>query len=352
MKRHRGGIAAIFWGPHSQHTEDIAHHIGATAHMVNYLEFSWRRYSFLAPIKYLLQNLKTWAILLNDRPSAVYVIIPPPFAGLSVAIYCWLMRIPYVVDVHGHSLTSKKWGWTVPLQRFLAKRALATVIDQKMYDQAFSRWGARTVVLERSPNNIPQRWLNAPADQQFNVTVVSVFASDEPLDVVLAAARQLPDVHFHITGDPQRAAPAFIASAPPNVHFTGYLRGDQYWQRMAGSRAIMTLTTEPYSLVSGGVESMSLHKPTILSRQPVLEDYFTKGTAFVEHTAESIAAAVRQIQADEPRFKAEIAELATEKQKRWLHELRSLLGLLRDATRGAVALPAISDPDQPASPGA
>jgi glycosyltransferase involved in cell wall biosynthesis len=244
------------------------------------------------------------------------------------------------MDVHGHSLTSKKWAWTIPLQRFLAKRALATVIDQKMYDQAFTGWGARTVVLERSPNNIPARWLDHPADEQFSVTVVSIFAADEPIDLVIEAARTLPDVQFHITGNAQRANPALLASAPANVHFTGYLKGDDYWRRMASSRAIMTLTTEPYSLVSGGIESMGLHKPTILSKQPVLEDYFVKGTVFVEHTVESLVAGIRQTQAKERELQTAVTELAVEKQNRWEASMRGLLTMLSKATQGAVRLPA------------
>lgn len=336
-------VTLVFWGPHSRHTEDAANRLGASFHVIHYFGFSWRKASWVTPIKYVLQCFKTWAILVRERPSAVYVIIPPTFSALSVYLYCLLARVPFVMDVHGHSLTSKKWAWTIPLQRFLARRALATIVDQAMYRQTFESWGARTLVLERAPVDCVPAQPAAGAPGPFSVTVVSIFAEDEPVDLVVEAARQLPDVHFFITGDTARASSELIESAPSNVTFAGYLRGDEYWQRLHGSNAVMTLTTEPYSLVSGGVESMSLGKPTILSRQPVLVEYFTRGAVFVDHTVESISAGVRQAQANEARLAEEISELGAEKRRRWLRVHRELQQLLAGAAGRATSVPSAND---------
>ncbi|NJN19714.1 MAG: glycosyltransferase [Oscillochloris sp.] len=90
----------------------------------------------------------------------------------------------------------------------------------------------------------------------------------------------------------------------------------------------MTLTSEPYSLVSGGIESMALGKPTILSNQPVLIDYFSQGAIFVEHTAESIAEGVGLAQAQEQRLRDEIAQLAVVKLNTWNNARDRLLALI------------------------
>ncbi|NJN19712.1 MAG: glycosyltransferase [Oscillochloris sp.] len=109
-------------------------------HLVHIKGLSWRRFSMLAPLKYLLQSLQTWLILLREKPSSVYVIITPTFAALAVYLYCLLRGVPFVMSVHGHSLTSRKWAWTAPLQRFLARRALATVVNEPEYARIFADW--------------------------------------------------------------------------------------------------------------------------------------------------------------------------------------------------------------------
>jgi glycosyltransferase involved in cell wall biosynthesis len=352
MKNASGGIVAIFWGPHSRHMEDLAVHIGAEPYAIDVMSFTWRKYSFLAPIKYVLQALVTWAVLIARRPSLVYVIITPTFSALAVYLYCLVARIPYVMDVHGHSLTSRKWAWTVPLQKFLAKRALATLVDQRLYQETFEGAGARTVVLERSPVNINVSALKRlPATEPFSVTMVSIFAVDEPVDIVVEAARLVPDVRFYITGDTKRAPAALLSSAPPNVTFTGYLYSDEYLNRLYSSNAVMTLTTEAYSLVSGGVESMALGLPTILSRQPVLLDYFTKGAVFVEHTPESIAAGVKQARDAEERLRREISTLAAEKIDRWQSAMKDLRGRIAKVTGRQVSPPHMEMAETPTSGG-
>jgi glycosyltransferase involved in cell wall biosynthesis len=326
----RSRFISIFWGPHSRQTEDSARQIGAQLYAIHYL--FWRKYSFLAPIKYVLQSLVTWFVLLRDRPRAVYVVIPPTFSALSVFLYCQLMRVPYVMDVHGHTLTSRKWKWTIPLQRFLARRALVTVVDQRLYDQTFASWGAKTLILERAPVLLPaERLVLATREATFSVTLVSIFSEDEPVDLVVEAARQMPDVRFYITGDTRRASKELLESAPPNVTFTGYLRGDDFLQRLLASGAVMTLTTEAYSLVSGGIEAISLGRPAILSRQPVLLEYFTSGTVFVEHTVESLVAGVNEARAHEARLAEESRLLAAEKRRRWIEARATLLRLVAEA---------------------
>jgi glycosyltransferase involved in cell wall biosynthesis len=329
-------VTAIFWGPHSRQTEDMARQLDARLHLIHY--FAWRR-PLVAPFKYVLQNLKTWAVLLRERPSLVYVVIPPTFAALSVYLYCLLTGTPYVMDVHGHVLTSRKWGWTKPLMRFLARRARATVVDQTLYQDTFDAWGARTVLLERAPVRlVPQR--PQQSDRAgFSVTLVSIFADDEPVDLVLKAAERLPEIRFYVTGDTDKADPKLLASAPPNVSFVGYLHGDDFWQRLLASNAVMTLTSEPYSLVSGGIEAMAFGKPSILSRTPVLTSYFTKGSVFVDHTAESIAAGVRAAREQEQGLSEEARELAVEKRRRWEGALRELLGLIGETPCAVASLP-------------
>jgi glycosyltransferase involved in cell wall biosynthesis len=322
----QGGIAAIFWGPHSLSTEHYAQHLKARFYAIHYLQ--WKR-PLLAPVKYPLMWLKTWALMLKQRPSSIFVINTPVFAPLCIYTYCLVARIPYVMNIHGHSFTGRRWGWSLPLQRFLARKALINLVDFTDYKRLFESWGAKVMILEDPPLDIhiqnPEQTTNT---DQFNVTVISTFAGDEPLDLVVEAVRQLPGVHCYILGDTTLADPKLLGNAPENVVFPGYLKGDTYWNQLNSSQAIMTLTSNPDSLVAGGIEGMNLGKPLILSRQPVLVDYFTKGAVFVDHSTDSIAEGIRQAQKGKQTLGQQSAELAVEKRERWGRTFQELMKLL------------------------
>lgn len=325
----RGRIVAILWAPEEGRTTEFAKHLGATLYRIHYLHY---KRPMWAPIKYPPQCLKTWAVLLRQRPSVVYVMNPPVFAALSVFIYCRLFGASYVMDTHSPALYSRKWAWTVPLQRALAKQALGNIVDQDRFKHLFESWGAKALVLAQPPPSIPSDRLIDSADpNQFSVTVVNTFASDEPLEIVLGAAEQLSEFRFFVLGDTGLAKKALLRAAPDNVVFTGYLLGDAYWNQLHSSRVVMVLTTYPYSLLAGAQEAMGIGKPLILSKQPALTEFFTKGAVFVDHSVEGIVDGIREAQAQEHRLTQEIAHLAVGKQKRWEAGFRELLALIGDA---------------------
>ena len=107
--------------------------------------------------------------------------------------------------------------------------------------------------------------------------------------------------------------------------FTGYLTGDEYWNRLSASSAIMVLTTYPFSLLGGAQEAMALGIPLNLSRQPALTEYFTRGAVFVDHSVDSIVRGLLTVQEREEWLKQDIAVLASESRVRWEAEFGDLL---------------------------
>lgn len=325
----QGGIAAILWAPYEKRTTFFARRLGATLYNVHYLRYKQPLY---APFKYPPQCLKTWAILARQRPTAVYVMNPPVFAALSVSMYCRLARANMVMDTHPPALFSRKWRWSVPLQRALARRAFVNIVDQERFRWLFAGWGARAVVLTDPPVSLPATALAETVDPEFSVTVINTFAPDEPLAPVLAAARRLPDVRFFILGDVNRADKTLLHAAPGNIVFTGYLLGDAYWRRLSTSHCVMALTTYPHSLLGGAQEGMAAGRPLLLSRQPALIEFFTKGAVFVDHSTESIVQGVGAVRQQEQRLAADIAQLELEKQQAWEIDFQELLALLGRAS--------------------
>lgn len=322
--------AVIFWGPHSNSSELFAQHLEAPLYLIHYL--GWKKL-WNAPLKYPLMWVRTWQVLIEKKPSAVLVINTPVFAPLCVYVYCRLSGIPFAMNVHGHTLGGRRWGWSVPLQRFLARRAVVNLVGTTEYQGILNSWHAKTLFLEEPPIKIPDS-TSLNHTHEFEVTVVSTFAGDEPLEPVLDAARMTPDVHYSILGDVRLAKRELLEAAPANVTFTGYLKGNAYWDQLKSSQAIMVLTTNPYSLVAGGSEGMYCGIPLILSRQPALLDYFTRGAVFVEHTPESLVEGVAVARANQKELKAGCAALASERTRLWeqnFEQFKALMGINCDS---------------------
>lgn len=313
-------VAAVVWAPEGDRTQQFAERLDAELYCIHYLEF---QRPILAPIKYVPQFVKTLTSLYTQHARVVYVTNPPVFAVLSVWFYCLLTGSTYIMDTHSPALYSRRWAWATPLQRALARRARLNIIDQERFRRLFESWGADAIILEKPLKELPRR---APPsrDGPFEITVVNIFAADEPLQPILDAARDLPGVRFYILGDTRRAAASLLAVAPANVTFTGWLHQDAYWQRLQASHAVMALTTYPHSLLAGGHDGMAVERPLLLSDQPALTAYFTGGALFVDNTAAGIAAAVREMQATYPELRQQVIELRHEKQAHWQEEFSVL----------------------------
>ena len=326
-------IAAVVWAPEENRTELIAGHLGAELHTVHYLYY---KRPLFAPVKYVPQTIKTLWILFRRKPRVVYVTNPPVFAALTVAAYCRLTGAEFVMDTHSPALYSKRWGWSVPLQRFASRRALVNVLDQQRYVELFESWGSRALVLEKpiaegvfSDNGHHSA---RPREAPFTVTVINTFAVDEPLEPILEAAERLPDVRFVVLGDTSLADQKLLERAPRNVEFPGYLLKEAYWRQLERSNAVMALTTYPYSLLAGGHDGLALEKPLILSDQPALTDFYDRGVIFVDNSSESIAEAVLAIREDEPRYIAEVRAVAQEKRRQWQANFDRLAALIDEAS--------------------
>jgi glycosyltransferase involved in cell wall biosynthesis len=339
VKAARPRLLVMVWAPHEGRTAMFAKRLNAPLYNVHYLLY---KRPYIAPFKYVLQAVKTWAILLRERPRVVYVTNPPVFAPLCVWLWSLLTGTKLIIDTHPPSLYSRRWGWTLPLQRFLIRRALLNVTDQARFADMFAGWGARAVVLPNPPKHPPTNLKpgasvgtpNGTSAEQaftFEIAVVNTFAVDEPLDIILEAARTLPYVHFSIMGDLKLAPAGVVENAPSNVTFTDYLRGDDYWAALQRANAVMVLTTYPYSLLGGAQDAVALDKPLLLSDQPALREYFTAGTVFIPNTADGIAAGARQLQRDEAHLSAEIRQLAAQQESAWQARFAELLSTIEQA---------------------
>lgn len=312
----------MVWGPpsHGPRSKVFARELGID---LEFVEVTRRRGLLVAPYKYVAQAIRTVALLRRRRPRLLFVQSPPNLAVLAAAFYGRWSRAPYVVDAHSAAMLSPVWTRPRWLNRILFRRAAVTIVTDEHWAVWLESIGARSLVVRDIPTVFPRA--EAPElGPGFHVLVVNTFDDDEPLDQVVEAARQTPDATFHVTGRIERNPDKVPASVPPNLRFTGYLADADYYALMAAAGAVACFTTRDHTMQRGACEALSMGRPIITSDWDLLRTYFDRGTVHVPNTAEAIAAAVRKVRDDHPRYLAEVGELAESQRIQWAVARRAL----------------------------
>ena len=318
-------IMTLAWQRYHRRTELLAQHLGATAHFVAYGQ---RGRLWQAPLRYPLQFIRSVWLLLRERPEAVLVQNPPIFSVLVVYLYALVTGARFAIDSHTGAFVSPRWRWSLRLHRFLSRRAVTTIVHNNDQAVLVREWQCPYCVIAYTPGDdtIGEPY---PLNGAFNVVVISSFSEDEPLDVIFAAARSLPDVMFYVTGNPDRARPKLLAQKPDNCQFTGFIPDAQFLGLLQGADAVIDLTTRDHTLLMGGFEAVAAGTPLITSDWPVLRDYFSLGTVHVSNTVEGIRDGVQQMRQHQEELQGEMALLREQLQDTWQHEFQQLRRVLR-----------------------
>ena len=320
--------AFLVWGPpsHGPRSKVLAKELGIEA--LYFIFCSTRRGIFSAPVRYFYQAVKTLRILFEKRPRVVFVQSPPSIAVLFIYVYCILTGAKYIVDAHSAALQLPIWTRPEWLYRFLARKAITTLVTNEYFQQMIQAWGGHAVILRDIPTSF-EKTDDYPLNGNFNIVVVNTFSVDEPLDQVLAAAKGLSSTDFYVTGKTRSAPPDLLAKAPHNVHFTDFLPDEEYYGLLNNSQAVMCLTTRNHTMQRGACEALSLGKPIITSDWPLLQAYFHKGTIHVSNTSEGIRQGVQRMQAYYNQYQAEIKALQTEQRTEWQEKVAQLGDLIQ-----------------------
>lgn len=290
------------------------------------------RHKLLKPLDYLIKIIKTINILAFEKPDVVWMQLPPTFMVFVGIAYKRLRRnsVFLIGDFHNSALRPKWFNF--PFVRSALNRIdiLVAHNEQVKTELIYKGINKRNVfVLE----DMPFSYSTGNSEPVKNTILFPCsFDVDEPLDVVLCAAKELPHITFNITGNHNgKISPDVIKLAPDNVIFTGYLTKKAYDDLFLSSSVILGLTTRDNVQLSVSNEALSADKPMVLSDTTTLRNLFGDAAIFVESLdAKSISMgcvyAVEHTQ--ELHVKTKI--LKSERKNRWKYQAEKIKRKITD----------------------
>lgn len=245
-------------------------------------------------LRYLTSAMRTFRLLLHERPRVVVAQNPSMVLCLWLLLLKPLMRFKLAVDAHYGGVVSANSSRVVQGILDTINRSVDLVIvtneSQSAYVMALG--GKPFICPDPLPDLEKHRSGESTVDKK--VFFVCSFDKDEPYREVLLAASMLSQegFRFFVSGNYRRAG--IDPDEFPNVRFLGFVPESEYYQQLFSSDVVADLTDFDNCLVCGAYEAMAAFKPTVLSRKPALQQYFTGGTVFTDNRAPEIAQAVRE----------------------------------------------------------
>jgi glycosyltransferase involved in cell wall biosynthesis len=235
-----------------------------------------------APLRHLVQAVRTVRWLLRVRPRVLWVMAPPGDLVLLALLWRRLSGGRLVVDAHTGAVLDPGSG--APRSTRLLRRADLVVVTTPRLAAVLERRGVRALPL----HDPPLQAVDADVEHGRVVLPASWYA-DEPWADVLDAARLLPDVRFVLTG----RAPAGIV-VPPNVRLSGYLPTEAYERLVAGAAVVLALTTREDTMQRAAYEAVAAGRPVVASGTRALREHLSRGAVFTIGGGEDLARAVRE----------------------------------------------------------
>lgn len=316
--------AVLAWSEQTPRAEDLAAALGIASRRFGGLGLRGIK---TAPLRWALNTVRTAAWLARHRPLVVVVQNPPVVLGFIAFVHARLVGGWFLLDSHPASFGRKNAHPLVsvlPAHRWLARRAAGVLVTTEELAEEVRHWGGHPLVVHESPPAIavdtgPVQSLE-PADE---VLYVGTFAKDEPVGVVVEAARLLPQVCIDITGDVERAPAGILDDAPDSARFVGFLGPADYAAAVGAADVVLVLTDEPTSVPRSAYEAVYAGRPLVVSDWPVLRELFPYAI-HVPNEPAAVAAGLRTAFDRHHELLSVSTQARIDQERRWDAQLSAL----------------------------
>jgi hypothetical protein len=309
----------LSWCDFSRRIASLDEHYGFEMHYVpSPVLKKWQK-----PFGYLYQFAKSAKILLTRRPEEVWLHCPPTFLPhLALMLRPFAGRYRIVADYHSGA-TSAKWNWVPGAIWAVNHCDLILLHNEEAIPQAEALGVQmdKTVMLEDPPPTrmAPAGGTQIAADRPPYVLAPCSFNPDEPIPLLLDAARLAPEIPILITGSKRRAdLLGFTRDVPANVTFTDYLPLDEFERLLFGASVVFGLTAVEGIQLSVANEALGADKALVLSDTAILRSMFGAAAVLAKNTPEALAAGLREGIARREELEAKSRALKEQRIQDWL----------------------------------
>ncbi len=281
---------------------------------------------------YFRQAATTLRIVHESKPEVVWIQLPPNFIVHILLIWRLLSgsKFKIILDLHNAALR-RPWISTPLFAAACRSSDLLVVHNEEILQQVprkLLRKDTSVVVLEDPPSSFEGNRPDVPIENA--VLIPCSFHDDEPIDMLLAAARLVPEISFRITGRIEKAqAKGYLQDVPANVQFTGFVSENEFNRLLHSSAVVAGVTTYEGIQLSVASEAIGAGKALILSSTRILRSMFSDCAVFFENDAQSFAAAVTHAAKERQRMEMLANESLDRRVHRWQSKASRIHTLLR-----------------------
>ncbi len=334
-------VAFLAWGAVAGRSTEIADALGGRAQCF-FPPGAGRRPPVL--VRYFLSTFGTVRSLLRTRPRVVVVTNPPIIPGILALAWARSSGGRVALDSHPGAFGAKDdraSARLLPVHRWLARQVDLSLVAAPEWQQIVESWGGRAMVVHEAPG--PWQGSEPVRHHPLRVLYVGTFARDEPIEAVIEAAGRVPECELLVTGDQERCPPQLRVSVPLNVRFIGFLNPDAYRRQLEDADAVLTLTTEPNSVMRAAYEAVYAQRPLILSDWPIARQLFPDAI-HTANDATALAAALRRADEQYALLVPPTIEARARQLRRWEDQRQNLanqlgLDVSRASQQGATPVP-------------
>jgi glycosyltransferase involved in cell wall biosynthesis len=128
---------------------------------------------------------------------------------------------------------------------------------------------------------------------------------------------------IYVTGDLRKCARALQSSAPENVTFTGFLRGEAYRRAIEDADVLLVLTNRLDAVNRAAYEAVYAGRPLIVTGTAPMRRLFPFAV-HVTNDANGIAAGLRAAAERHPELVTAAAQALALQEERWQRQLDTL----------------------------
>ena len=287
----RGDGLCVVWTQYQRRAESICQELG---YEVWYCPPPFEKRA-LKPLSYLIQSAKMLVKIVRSKPAVVWFQMPPNFLVFigDIAVALTGRRTLLVADCHNASLR-KPWSTSPLSRRSLSHAQFILVHNAEVYQQALELGidEKKLLIVEDLPASPVAGASRMELPHPYAIVPCS-FHPDEPILELLETARLRPDIHFMVTGNLNRARlHGFVAAAPENVHFVGFLDQSDYDYLLINADIVMGLTKYEGIQLSVAAEGLGAERPMVLSKTQILQKMFKDAACYTTHEPKAMAASI------------------------------------------------------------